>query len=320
VDVLELAARHVVTRRRTAAATVLGSVREWRTLDPRDLTASWRVLLPRLMAIVSAGQLAAARSAQPYTDAAVLAQGTAPDKAGTVNAGAFAGVAADGRDLASLLYLPVIDTKEAIGSGSSLTEALAIGERKLRMLVDTEVADAGRAADGVGITADRSLYGYVRVVSGGACGRCAILAGKEYAFNRGFQRHPHCHCQHVPISRMGGLRGRTLDARDYFSSLSAAEQNRAFTVAGARAIRDGADISAVVNARRGMYAVGRPSGRLLATHEGMTRRGLAYKRLKALEAAGRAPASVRLMPEAIYRIASSREEAIRLLHRYGYLY
>jgi hypothetical protein len=109
------------------------------------------------------------------------------------------------------------------------------------------------------------------------------------------------------------------DPDAYFHSLSEAEQNRAFGQAGARAIRDGADIGQVVNARRGMYAVGDRYG-LKATREGMTKRGLARQRMRALERGGRAPARVRLMPESIYRIAADRDEAIRLLYRYGYLY
>lgn len=318
MDTLELAARHLAVRRRTAAATVLGAVREWRAINPADLSESWMAQLPRLLTVVSTGQLVAAGSAQSYTDATTISQGVAPDRAGRVSPAAFAGFASDGRDLASLLYLPVIDTKEAIGNGSSVREALGIGERKLRLLVDTQVADAGRAADGVGITANRTLTGYVRVISGGACGRCALLAGKHYAFNRGFARHPHCHCQHLPVARYSKLRPPTVDARDYFASLTQAQQNKAFTVAGARAIRDGADINAVVNARRSLYTAGGPS-RLLATREGTTKRGLAFKRLKSLEAAGRAPARMRLTPDAIYKLASDRDDAIRLLYRYGYL-
>jgi hypothetical protein len=114
----------------------------------------------------------------------------------------------------------------------------------------------------------------------------------------------------------------TMDPDQYFRGLSRAEQDRVFTAAGARAIRDGADIGQVVNARRGLYTVGgRPGGpRLLATREGMTKRGLARQRLKRLEAQGRAPARHRLTPDAIYQLASDRDDAIRLLYRYGYLY
>jgi hypothetical protein len=76
-----------------------------------------------------------------------------------------------------------------------------------------------------------------------------------------------------------------------------------FGQAGAAAIRDGADLGQVVNARRGMYTA---AGRSL-TVESTTRRGVA-------------PGKVRLMPEQIYREArGDRDEAIRLLKRFGYL-
>ncbi|MFG3050331.1 hypothetical protein ACGFZP_05155 [Kitasatospora sp. NPDC048239] len=340
MDVMELAALHLAARRRTAAAAVLGAVREWRTLDADDLTGSWEAAMPRLQAVLSAGQLVAAGAAQAYTDTALAAQGV-PAAPSRIDPAAFARTAVDGRSLVSLLYLPVIDTEQALAEGASTQEAFGVGERKLRMLVDTEVADAGRAADGVGITANRRSRGYVRMISGGACGRCALLAGKEYAFNRGFQRHPHCHCTHVPIGGRTGFRGRTLNARDYFDSLTPAQQSRAFTVAGARAIRDGADITAVVNARRGVTTIGSwvrddvthrgrvvrmgtPGRQVTTTTEGTTRRGLAARRLRDLDAdkaRGRGARRVnRLTPEAIYRLASDRDDAIRLLHRFGYLF
>lgn len=60
-------------------------------------------------------------------------------------------------------------------------------------------------------------------------------------------------------------------------------------------------MSQVVNSRRGMHTAG---GRSL-TRESTTRRGLARPG--------------RLMPEEIYRIAGSREEAISLLRQHGYL-
>jgi hypothetical protein len=81
--------------------------------------------------------------------------------------------------------------------------------------------------------------------------------------------------------------------------MSAAEQDKVFTKAGAQAIRDGADPAKVVNARRGMQTAA--DGRLYTT-----------------EAAGRTAS--RLMPEQIYREANgSRDEAIRLLRRFGYI-
>jgi hypothetical protein len=95
------------------------------------------------------------------------------------------------------------------------------------------------------------------------------------------------------------------DPKLYFESLSGPEQDRIFTKVGAQAIRDGADIFQVVNARRtkaGMYT----AGGLKYTTESTTKRGRK-----------RGP---RLMPESIYKIAGSdRAEAIRLLRFHGYL-
>jgi hypothetical protein len=64
----------------------------------------------------------------------------------------------------------------------------------------------------------------------------------------------------------------------------------------AEAVRGGADLAKVVNARRGMYTA---DGRL-------------YTR----EAAGKRP---RLMPEQIFRDARDRDDAIRLLRLHGYI-
>lgn len=91
--------------------------------------------------------------------------------------------------------------------------------------------------------------------------------------------------------------------------MSATQQDQAFTKAGARAIRDGADIAQVVNSRSGMTAAG-------TTTTGTTRLGLAGHRLGARQ--GRQV--VRLMPERIYQqAAGNRDEAIRLLRLHGFI-
>jgi hypothetical protein len=130
-------------------------------------------------------------------------------------------------------------------------------------------------------------------------------------------------------------------------------QEDAFTVAGAQAIRDGADIGQVVNARRGAWGLSAP-GRLTEaeqkilkggkakaylqrvdvfgrqiyiTTEGTTRRGALGKKLgawsdDAVKDSGsdyRRAKTPRLMPEGIYEIAEDREDAIRLLRRFGFI-
>ncbi|PEH74631.1 hypothetical protein CRM89_00325 [Nocardia sp. FDAARGOS_372] len=132
-----------------------------------------------------------------------------------------------------------------------------------------------------------------------------------------------CNCRHIP-SREDRADEITTDPKKYFESLSEADQNKTFGQAGAQAIRDGADMSQVVNARRGLTIIGGRAQRsevygrrLLTTTEGVTRRGQAGR---AMRARGRnARTTPRLMPEAIYEIAETRAEAIELLRKYGYV-
>lgn len=316
---LELAADHTRSRRRVAAAATLAATRAWRGMVGADLATSWTMAGPRIYSAAYAGQLAAASTASDYVTGVMDAQdGPASAPPAAVDPTAFAGTASDGRPLATLLRLPIARTFTDLSAGASQTDALAHGEALLQMLVDTEVADAGRAADSTAITADRRAGGYIRVVSSSACGRCIILAGRYYRYSAGFARHPNCHCQQVPAGSAASAAGHLTNPHAAFEHLDRAQQDKAFTVAGAQAIRDGGDIFQVVNARRGLTTIG--SGRfgrdLSVTTEGTTRRGLFNQ---AVRASGRPAPTVRLTPQAIYRLASTRSEAVTLLRRYGYL-
>lgn len=301
----------------------------WRLLDAGDLSTSWRVSIgPRMVAAVSAAQLDAATDADQYVDAAVAAQGASSDRAGRTRAQAFAGVAADGRPLEDLLYLPIISSKQRIAGGMSVEDALMSGLRQALMYSTSEVAEAGRGAVGSSMVGQRTIQGYVRVVNPPACSRCIILAGKEFGWNTGFQRHPHCDCVHLPTTLIAKHQYREgfLNPQAYFSGLSRAEQDRVFTAAGARAIREGADIGQVVNARRGMYTTTTYGRTVRATREGTTRRGNFYRleRNRAVAAGRTSPGAFRLRtprlaPEEIFRLAESRDEAIAMLRRFGYL-
>lgn len=286
----------------------------WAALDPADLSGSWAASIgPAMVRTLAAAQRLASAGASQYVSASVDAQGADPTADGAVDPTMFSGAAADGRSLAGLLYTPVLKTKVAIGAGLSVPEALASGASELSMLVGTEVADAGRDAAGAAMTATRSVHGYVRMVSGSACSRCIVLAGKHYRWNASFLRHPHCACTGIPVAE--NIAGHlTTDPHAFFDSLSPMQQNRRFGVADAQAIRDGADISQVVNARRGLYTT-RAFGRdVQATTEGMSRRGLAGQRL-----AGQTK-GLRLTVGQIYAdAAGDRNLTISLLRRYGYL-
>lgn len=326
-------------QQRAVIQTTVTLEKLWKRLQGQDLSRSWLHGLGQAMVrAVAAGQLAAASTGQPYIEAMVRADGLGNDYsegATRVSPREFSGVASDGRPLDSLLYLPVIRTKTLIGNGLTLQEALLAGQADLLRMAVSEVADAGRGAAGVAMVANRKITGYVRMVRAGACSRCAILAGRWYRYDAGFARHRRCSCYGVPAT--DARPGRHLNPMSFFNGLSRAEQDRRFTIGGAEAIRNGADIYKVVNASRGVQTLDAYGRKVVATLEGTTGRGEFYQQMRreAEQRTGqrfaRTGADVeqglprfhlrtpRLMPSEILRLSDDRDELIRLLRRFGYL-
>ncbi len=295
-----------------------------------DFDVSWLKVLRRLLAIVSAGQLASARAAADYVPAVLDELNVEAPAAAEFNPAALVGVASDGRPLDSLLYTSVIRAKRAVADGAQSPEALEAGRRWLDMAVHTQMADAQRVAVQTVIASRVRLGGYVRMLNPPSCSRCIILAGAFYRWNDGFQRHPRCDCMHIPAQEDAADELLT-EPHAYFDSLSKAEQDRIFTAAGAEAIRLGADIRQVVNARRGMRSTRLHGREALVTTEGITRRGVFGSTQTDFEAVRvgrrgyirnqveRRAKRARLMPETILANAEDREDAMRLLKLYGYL-
>lgn len=294
MSALLVAQAHYRRRARRARLVEREAARLWRQVDRSNIAGSWASLMLRLLIVVTETQRAAAAEADGYLTAV-----TGLDPPG-VNADALAGVASDGWPLDSLLLQPVVTAKVALARGATTTRAMTSGLAALQMIAATQVADAGRVADGIAVAATPRTS-YVRMVVGATCARCLILAGRSYGWNRGFLRHPKCDCIHIPAdeSTAGDL---TTSPKAAFTAMDRAEQDRVFGAAGAEAIREGADMARVVNARRGMYTAG---GRRFTT-EATTRRGTGRR--------------VRLMPEQIFTEANGdRAEAVRLLRLHGYL-
>lgn len=289
----EVAEAHYAAQLRQAEAAVVLARRLWRGMGG-DLEASWAKIVRRLTLIVGSAQLGAARAGAAYVPESLDFD---PEVLGEVNPNRWAGVASDGRALDSLLFASVVRARTHLGAGDPLPQALGAGGKWLEGLVRTQVADAGRGAAGVAIAA-RPRVGYVRLVSPPCCQRCAVLAGKKFRFNTGFQRHPRCDCVHAP-AREGTF------PKGYKADIDPSEI-RDLTEAQRKAISDGADVNQVINSHR-------PKNRSadgMTTSEGTTRRGLAGQRL-----GGQA----RMTPEAVYRVSATREEAVELLKRHGYL-
>lgn len=221
-------------------------------------------------------------------------------------------------------------TRDLEQEAQRLTDQMLAG---LDLFVQAEIIAAGADAASAEIIAGPEWTNYVRVLDLPSCDRCVILAGRIYRDNEGFARHPRCDCQHWPVESWAeaeaaglvtkpeiafekGLIGGYVTQRDgsqkWKPSLSAADT---------QAIRDGADIQEIVNARRGGGR--RPAGMtnaisaeifgrtVKATLEGTTRRAEWRRKHPKLP--------IRLRPESIYEHAKDRDDAIRLLRLYGYI-
>lgn len=164
-------------------------LRLWRRVDRGDISRSWAELLPNAAAILVAGQVVAAELADPYLTR-VLDDLDQPHRA--VNPEAFAGMSGDGLPVEDLIYLPAIDAKERIAGGVSAGSALRMAEFPLTMYARTTVADAGRLSTAAGMGARPHASGYYRMLQPPSCARCAILAGRWFRYNAGFNRHPRC--------------------------------------------------------------------------------------------------------------------------------
>lgn len=295
--------------------------RVWRARDRGNLWPWWDSEgAPELLDIVTEAQIAAAGGAQPYLEAMGRVQGfQVPER---VNA---LGFASPTDELAEWLRLAPATATDALLAGAPRLAADRAGLAVLLRMVGTLAADAGREATGVGIAVTPSLTGYYRKLRTPSCSRCAILAGRMYKTKEPFLRHPNCDCQHVPALEA--------DETWEFDAEEALRRGQihGFTEAEKDAIlNQGADINAIVNAKRKGVSVTKMYGnvKVRTTREGMTRRGLAHSRLvepgDEMRKRGRyyVPVNtVRLTPYEIYRQAGNDEALLRrLLYRHGYIY
>ncbi|MEU2797436.1 hypothetical protein [Streptomyces sp. NPDC007117] len=315
------------TQVQSLAQAVVAQVRSiWSGLDPANILASLQGDQgAAILQAVVAGQLTAAEGAQQFVMMAMAARNAAAPVLAALAPEAFAGVASDGRPLTSLLYVPAITTYTAYAAGMGAEAAAVAGMSQMARMVSTQITDASRSATMVSMTTHRRCIAYVRVVKLPACGRCIILAGKQYSYSTGFRRHPKCDCGMDPIDieRWDDVPS----PKALVDQMSPEEQRKRLGAAAVDALAKGADLNQVVNARRGMQTMTVHGRKVQATTEGTTVRGLAGKRLarddKAIKIPGqryRVATTPRLMPEEILRLADDREHQLRLLKKHGYIY
>lgn len=162
------------------------------------------------------------------------------------------------------------------------------GQGPLEQLIADLVQSAGRAAEGVAVVT-RQRIAFVRYLTPPSCSRCAVLAGRVYRWSESFMRHPNCDCVMLPTT-VGQAPDLIADPVELVEQGLVTDLSKA----DLKAIADGADLGRVVNVRRAAAGL-REAGRVL------TRAG-------------------RPTPEAIYRAATSREDALRLLKLHGFIF
>lgn len=277
-------------QQRLVAVTTASVGKLWRRVGVEF--GAWYDVRGQVLNVAQAGRRAAVAAALPYTGAVLAETGQVASPWGGLDPARFTATAPDGRDLGSLLDEAPIRARTAVKGGATAAEAAASAGSWLTGTLLTVMADTRRAVYQADIIQRPTITGYVRMLNPPSCSRCAILAGKWFRWNQGFQRHPRCDCQHIPASEQvaGDL---TTDPYKYFESLDAKTQDRLFGRNDAQAIRDGGDINRVVNIRT---------------------RGLGTSKQ-----AAKYGTPSRLTIDDIYMRATDRADAIRLMRQEGFI-
>lgn len=268
---------------------------------------TWRDAVQSKATLLLALQLRGASYADAYLNEVLDAQGADPTAEGRVNPAAFVDLTDGGGSWLQALVFAPNSVRPTTGDWTRF-------EFVASSILKTGLRDTARGSVQSGMQARPSVTGYVRVLRGASCARCAILAGRRYKSATAFRRHKRCDCAHAPVA--GDADDWATDPKRYFRSLSTEDQDRLFTKAGATAIRAGADIAQVVNARQGITVAQAFGTTVQATTVGTTQRGLAGKRLAGT-------GLPRLLPDEIFlqaeRLGWDRTEVLRQLKRFGYV-
>lgn len=259
----------------------------WSKVGPSgDWAAQWARSLPRLVALVGAAQLGAAKDGAAVVPAALEQSGFPAERLGAVQPQAFTGwvnpAGATRVPLVAYLFSPLIVAR--MSPAEEPGAMLAAGGAALAARVHYAVADAAGQATGVGVTATKDAVSEWYDPAP-YCQRCAVLIGKRVSV--AFRRHPQCD---------GTLAVRHVRDRSK-GQVMRAEDVKDLTEDQRRALADGADFNKVVNVKNRLDR----DKRSVLSRDGASARGT-------------------LTPRGIYAIAGEdRAQALDLLRRHGYI-
>ena len=297
---------------------------------------AWRDSIQKIGQRLLMLQVLAATYSDAYLNDVLDAQGADPSSEARVNPPSFADLTDGGGSWLQALVFAPNSVRPVHGTDWTRFGFVA------NSIVKTGLRDTARSAVQSGMQARPAVRGYVRMLRGTSCARCAILAGRRYRSSVAFDRHKRCDCVHIPDAEDTGD-DWTTNPRTYFNSLSREDQDRLFTKAGAEAVRRGADLSQVVNARKGIETVTAYGRQVQVTTEGTTIRAvfggyevmpdgsfrkrteseLERRRGRQGTRRNRYAKEPRLLPDEIFQLAEQfnwdRVETLRQLRRFGYV-
>jgi hypothetical protein len=334
------------------AATEIAGL--WQGINLADIAVWWAQIREQVLAVIAAGQVRAAVTVDAYQQAILRDDGLTPLAPGRIDPLAFAGHNGDGVPLPDVVDAVPIWMKADIAAGTPPEEAAEKARYRAELLAKTEIQRSSSRAGFVGRTIEPRFKAWERYVNLPACGRCIVLAGTRYRSKEIMPRHPGCDCGWYEVTEAHDRGPAENEPSALFESMTPAQQDKAFTKAGAQAIRAGADVSQVVNARRGALGLLPPGARITDAEAATLRNGLKRGRLQATRINGRdvftttSGATVRsdfgkrmaaegnatkipgqryrtskvarLMPESIAEIAGDDQDMyLHLLRRFGYI-
>lgn len=291
--------------------------------DPMDIDVWERDYSDKIVSLIADAQAKNAALVDKTMNLELMANGWHDSPIGVLNPEGFAGYMPDGDPLEMIPRAVAKRVRERLALHEEPTEqqrrlAWEAGGKLLATITQTALIDTQRMAKSVaGLMRPKTLY--IRMANVPCCARCAVLAGKRGYWDTPFQRHPGCDCTQiaVPDDFTEGYDGPQFDVQAYWDSLSAKDQDKVFTKSGAAAIRAGADISQVVNSKRGMSDAAQAFTRMGTTQRSKT---MQYYYGQSKQAVKGKPRIARLsVPEIIKRTQGDQQRRVEMLYRYGYI-
>ena len=178
-------------------ATVAQVSRLWPALDWARLDATYPEFALSVAALVQKNRQTSAGLAAAYLRAFRQAKGV-PGEVKPV----FAEPLIVDQFATSLRVTSVIAAKKAAAAGTLPAEAMANALTQSTGSMARLVLDAGRETIVQTVRADRAAFGWQRILGGGGCDFCQMLAGRGAVYKEDtadFPSHDHCGCTGEPV-------------------------------------------------------------------------------------------------------------------------